>query len=111
ALRLAEMLVAIGGEPDPSSRPEGGGIEWSGWAGIFADPRTTATGRAGIFAGGDVVSGPKTIIDAVAAGRRAAGSIHEYLAGARDGEAEILVAVRYPTPAEPSLRLDIVPRA
>ena len=53
----------------------------SGWAGIVADPRTLATGRAGVFAGGDVVSGPKTIIDAVAAGRRAAASIHEYLAG------------------------------
>ena len=71
----------IGEEPDPSILPEGAGIEVSGWAGIVADPRTLATGRAGIFAGGDVVSGPKTIIDAVAAGRRAAASIHEYLAG------------------------------
>ena len=75
-----------------------------------ADPRTLATGRAGIFAGGDVVSGPKTIIDAVAAGRRAAASIHEYLAGARDGEAEILATVRYPTPPERSLSLDLAPR-
>jgi heterodisulfide reductase subunit A-like polyferredoxin len=72
-----------------------------------ADPRTLATGRAGIFAGGDVVSGPKTIIEAVAAGRRAAGSIHEYLAGARDGEAEIMRAVRVTTPPEATLRLDI----
>ncbi len=81
--RPATILVAIGEEPDPSILPEGAGIEVSGWAGIVADPRTLATGRAGIFAGGDVVSGPKTIIDAVAAGRRAAASIHEYLAGAR----------------------------
>ena len=110
-LPAAAILVAIGEEPDPSILPEGAGIEVSGWAGIVADPRTMATGRAGIFAGGDVVSGPKTIIDAVAAGRRAAGSIHEYLAGARDGEAEILAAVRYPTPAEPTLRLDIAARA
>ena len=93
------ILVAIGEEPDPSILPEGAGIEVSGWAGIVADPRTLATGRAGIFAGGDVVSGPKTIIEAVAAGRRAAASIHEYLAGATDGEAEILAAVRYRTPA------------
>ena len=53
-----------------------------------------------IFAGGDVVSGPKTIIDAVASGRRAAASIHEYLAGVADGEREILEAVRYPTAPE-----------
>jgi NADH-quinone oxidoreductase subunit F len=104
------ILVAIGEEPDPSILPEGAGIEVSGWAGIVADPRTLATGRAGIFAGGDVVSGPKTIIDAVAAGRRAAASIHEYLAGAREGEAEIMAAVRYPTAPERSLSVDLATR-
>jgi NADPH-dependent glutamate synthase beta subunit-like oxidoreductase/NAD-dependent dihydropyrimidine dehydrogenase PreA subunit len=112
-LPATTVLVAVGEEPDPSILPEGAGIEVSGWAGIVADPRTHATGRAGIFAGGDVVSGPKTIIDAVASGRRAAGSIHEYLSGARDGEAEIFAAVRYATPPEPSLtlRLEPTPRA
>jgi NADH-quinone oxidoreductase subunit F len=94
----------------PSILPEGAGIEVSGWAGIVADPRTFATGRAGVFAGGDVVSGPKTIIDAVAAGRRAASSIHEYLAGVTDGEAEILAAVRYPTPPESHLTVDLAVR-
>ena len=109
-LPASAILVAIGEEPDPSILPEGAGIEVSGWAGIVADPRTLATGRAGIFAGGDVVSGPKTIIEAVAAGRRAAASIHEYLAGSTNGEAEILAAVRYATPAEPKLSLDIAAR-
>ena len=104
------ILVAIGEEPDPSILPEGAGIEVSGWAGIVADPQTLATGRAGIFAGGDVVSGPRTIIEAVAAGRRAAASIHEYLAGARDGEAEILAAVRYRTAPEAPLSVDLVAR-
>ena len=114
-LPATTILVAIGEEPDPSILPEGAGIEVSGWAGIVADPRTMATGRAGIFAGGDVVSGPKTIIDAVASGRRAAGSIHEYLSGLRigAGEAAIFAAVRYPTPPEPALtlRLAMQPRA
>ncbi len=105
------ILVAIGEEPDPSILPEGAGIEVSGWAGIVADPRTLATGRAGIFAGGDVVSGPKTIIDAVASGRRAAASIHEYLAGVTDGEAEIMAVVRYRTPREARLSIDIAPKA
>jgi pyruvate/2-oxoglutarate dehydrogenase complex dihydrolipoamide dehydrogenase (E3) component len=102
--------VAVGEEPDPSILPEGAGIEVSGWAGIVADPRTLATGRAGIFAGGDVVSGPKTIIDAVASGRRAAASIHEYLSGAADGEAEILETVRYRTAPEGALSLDLARR-
>ncbi|MDA8202220.1 MAG: FAD-dependent oxidoreductase [Chloroflexi bacterium] len=104
------ILVAIGEEPDPSILPPGTGIEVSAWAGIMADPRTLATGRAGVFAGGDVVSGPKTVIDAVANGRRAAASIHEYLAGARDGEAEIMAAVRYPRGPERSLQLDLARR-
>jgi NADPH-dependent glutamate synthase beta subunit-like oxidoreductase/NAD-dependent dihydropyrimidine dehydrogenase PreA subunit len=105
----ATILVAIGEEPDPSILPDGAGIEISSWAGIVADPRTLATGRAGIFAGGDVVSGPKTIIDAVASGRRAAGSIHEYLAGSSNGEAEVLAAVRYATKPELALTLDLAP--
>ena len=110
-LPASTVLVAIGEEPDPSILPEGAGIEVSGFAGIVADPGTLATGRAGIFAGGDVVSGPKTIIDAVAAGRRAAGSVHEFLSGATDGEAEIMRTVRYPTPPRASLSLDIAPRS
>jgi NADPH-dependent glutamate synthase beta subunit-like oxidoreductase/NAD-dependent dihydropyrimidine dehydrogenase PreA subunit len=104
------ILVAVGEEPDPSILPEGAGIEVSGWAGIVADTRTLATGRAGIFAGGDVVSGPKTIIDAVASGRRAAASIHEYLAGVADGERAILATVRYATASEARLTLDLAVR-
>jgi NADPH-dependent glutamate synthase beta subunit-like oxidoreductase/Pyruvate/2-oxoacid:ferredoxin oxidoreductase delta subunit len=105
------VLVAIGEEPDPSILPEGAGIEIGERAGIVADPRTLATGHRGVFAGGDVVSGPKTIIDAVAAGRRAAGAIHEYLAGSPNGEAEILATVRYRTAPENVVRLDLGLRA
>jgi len=109
-ISCATILVAIGEEPDPSILPPGAGIEVSSWAGIMADPRTMATGRAGVFAGGDVVSGPKTVIDAVANGRRAAASIHQYLSGARDGEAEIFAAVRYRTGPDRRLTLDLAPR-
>ncbi len=109
-IAVSTVLVAIGEEPDPSILPEGAGIEVSAWAGIVADPRTLATGHAGVFAGGDVVSGPKTVIDAVASGRRAAGAIHEYLARVPDGEAAIMATVRYPTAPSPTLRLDLAPR-
>ena len=40
-----------------------------------------ATGRQGVFAGGDAVSGPATVTEAIAAGRRAAVSIDIYLGG------------------------------
>jgi glutamate synthase (NADPH/NADH) small chain len=39
-----------------------------------------ATPKAGVFAGGDIVSGGATVISAMGAGRRAARAIHEYLA-------------------------------
>ncbi|MHB8674081.1 MAG: FAD-dependent oxidoreductase [Candidatus Limnocylindrales bacterium] len=104
---VSTILVAVGEEPDPSILPEGAGIGISDWAGIVADPGTFATGRPGVFAGGDVVSGPKTIIDAVAAGRHAAASIHGYLSGTTDAEAEILRVVRHATARERRLELDL----
>ncbi|MEZ5124618.1 MAG: FAD-dependent oxidoreductase [Thermoleophilia bacterium] len=51
---------------------------------IKIDAATMATGRDGVFAGGDVAAlGPLTAIEAVAAGRRAAAEIHNYLRGER----------------------------
>ncbi len=109
AIDAVTVLVAVGEEPDPSILPAGAGIETSGFSGIVADAGM-ATSRKGVFAGGDVVSGAKTIIHAVGAGRRAAGSIHEYLSGSRNGEAEIMATVRVPKLAEPVLSVDLAVR-
>jgi len=48
---------------------------------ITIHPRTMMTSIDGLFAGGDVVSGPATVIEAIAAGREAALSIDRYLRG------------------------------
>jgi NADH-quinone oxidoreductase subunit F len=48
---------------------------------IQVDPDSLATDKEGIFAGGDVVSGPATVIEAIADGRQAAISIDRYLGG------------------------------
>lgn len=48
---------------------------------IAADPLTLETKVPGVFAGGDIVSGPASIIEAVGAGKRAATSINLYLSG------------------------------
>lgn len=47
--------------------------------GIDADPLTCATDSDGVFAGGDAVTGPAVVIDAIAWGRRAALSVSQYL--------------------------------
>lgn len=48
---------------------------------IQVDPDTLATSREGVFAGGDAVTGPASVIEAIAAGRRAASSIDKLLGG------------------------------
>jgi NADPH-dependent glutamate synthase beta subunit-like oxidoreductase len=48
---------------------------------LRTEPATLMTARAGVFAGGDVVTGPNTVIDAIAAGKKAAVMIRRYLEG------------------------------
>ncbi|MBN1639692.1 MAG: FAD-dependent oxidoreductase [Anaerolineae bacterium] len=50
-----------------------------GW--IAADPLTLQTSASGVFAGGDAVSGPASVVEAVGAGHRAAESIRRFLLG------------------------------
>ena len=50
---------------------------------IMADPETQATNVPGVFAGGAVAHGPATVIEAIAAGKRAAAAMDAYLKGAR----------------------------
>jgi NADH-quinone oxidoreductase subunit F len=48
---------------------------------LVVNRRTLATERKGVFAGGDAVTGPQTVVEAIAAGQRAASSIRRYLRG------------------------------
>ena len=64
---------------------------------VQADPNTLATSREGVFAGGDLISGPASVIEAIAAGRKAASSIDKFLGG--DGDIEESIAVRPDTEA------------
>jgi formate dehydrogenase beta subunit len=73
------VLLATGQQSDLSFiRPEDA-VEVSDRGRIVTDDATLATAAPGIFAGGDVVFGPRTIIEAVADGHRAAKAIHSYL--------------------------------
>jgi heterodisulfide reductase subunit A-like polyferredoxin len=78
----AEMVIpAIGQQPDATLLAAISGLELSRRNTVVADPVTHATGREGVFAGGDLVAGPWIAIGAVAAGREAAISISRYLKG------------------------------
>jgi ferredoxin len=75
-------ILAIGQKPDLSFVRGEDGVALTPGGTIKVDPRTLATSAAGIYAGGDVAFGPRNLIEAVANGKLAARSIHEYLAPA-----------------------------
>lgn len=73
------LIIGIGQVPETEFLKGMKGIETTpeGW--IVADPITLETGVPGVFSGGDIVTGPRTAIEAIEAGQRAAGSIDRYL--------------------------------
>jgi ferredoxin len=73
------------------------------------NPVTLQTGLPGVFAGGDAVSGPASVVEAIAAGRRAAESIARYLCGenlavGRTAKQPDVSGIEYYMPAQPVLR-------
>ncbi|MFC1619776.1 FAD-dependent oxidoreductase [Candidatus Neomarinimicrobiota bacterium] len=75
------IITAISQSPDLSFFGEDQGVELTRWKTFMADEETMATSRPGVFAGGDAVTGPSTVINAIAAGHIAACSIVRWLAG------------------------------
>jgi heterodisulfide reductase subunit A-like polyferredoxin len=73
------VIVAIGETPDVSFLPEE--VKVTKRRTIECEPMTLETASPGIFASGDAVSGPGTVVDAIASGKKAAISIHRYLRG------------------------------
>jgi NADH-quinone oxidoreductase subunit F len=56
-------------------------FETTRWNLLAVDPCTLQTNIPGVFAGGDVITGPATVIEAIAAGKMAAASIDSYIRG------------------------------
>ncbi len=78
---LDTLVVAIGEQPDLSFAHPNAELTISRDGGIKVDPETLATNIKGIFAGGDSVTGPNSVVQAVAAGKVAAASIEQFLNG------------------------------
>jgi len=82
------IISAIGQEPNLDGVDQDEKIQVTRWKTIEAKKGTFDTNRPGVFAGGDVVTGPADAIDAIAAGRMAARAIDKYI---KTGIAEPLV--------------------
>ncbi|MBM3124346.1 MAG: FAD-dependent oxidoreductase [Chloroflexi bacterium] len=79
------IIAAIG----QNVESDGLGVETK-WGQFVVDPLTLETSAKGVFAGGDAVIGPASVVEAIGAGLQAAESIHRYLRGMdlRDGRSQ-----------------------
>jgi len=82
-VKLDRLIIGIGQESDVSSEF---GVELNKKRRVAVKEETLETSRKGVFAGGDLVTGPASVIEAIQGGRVAASSIDKYLGG--DGEIE-----------------------
>lgn len=80
-LEIDQLIPAIGQKPDLSALEHIENLDFSSRGTAETDDLTFATGREGVFAGGDLQTGPAQAIMAIAAGREAACSIERFLNG------------------------------
>jgi len=80
SIAVDTAIKALGYWPDPLIGESTPGLEVHDWGLIsVVDKETGATSRAGVFAGGDDVTGPDLVVTAMVAGRKAAAAIDRYL--------------------------------
>ena len=65
-LEADTVIVAIGQSVTPDLA--NGAVKSDRWGQLVVDPDTLETNIPGVYAGGDAVTGPGTVIDAIAAG-------------------------------------------
>lgn len=79
-IETTAVILAIGQEVDQRLR-DLPGLAFKEDGFLMVDPETLSTGEDGVFASGDLVLGPSSVVRAVASGRRAAAAIDRYLGG------------------------------
>jgi NADH-quinone oxidoreductase subunit F len=80
-IETGAVITAIGQQPDFCPFPEPP-VQITPWCTIVTQSGSTQTSVKDIFAGGDGVTGPATVVEAIAAGKQAAAEIDHYLTGA-----------------------------
>jgi heterodisulfide reductase subunit A2 len=80
-IEVDAVIPAIGQESDWACLTEECACTLNEWGTLRVDPATLQSNDPDIFAGGDAVSGPRTVVEAVGAGKEAAISIDRFLQG------------------------------
>lgn len=78
-IEVDAVIMSLGTSPNPLISSTTPGLEVNKYRCLVANEETGETTRAGVFAGGDAVTGAATVILAMGAGRKAAKSIHEFI--------------------------------
>ncbi len=73
------VIIAVGQAANPLISQTTPGLETGRNNVVVVDPETLMSSRPGVFAGGDVITGGTTVIEAMGHGRKAAAGIHAYL--------------------------------
>ncbi|MFA5794093.1 MAG: NADPH-dependent glutamate synthase [Candidatus Brocadiia bacterium] len=73
------VIVSIGNGPNPLLLKATPDIKLNKWGNIDADESTLATSKKGVYAGGDIVTGAATVIQAMGQGKIASRSIDKFL--------------------------------
>ncbi len=78
-LEVDTVIMAIGNGPNPLLLKATPDIQLNKWGNIVADEKTMATSRKGVYAGGDIVTGAATVIQAMGQGKVAARAIDQFV--------------------------------
>ena len=78
-MEIDAAIVAIGNDPNPIIQRNAPDLQVDRRGNITADSESMKTSKRGVFAGGDIVSGAATVIEAMGAGRSAARAMDEYI--------------------------------
>ena len=76
-------VVAIGTGPNPIIFQSSPQLKRNKWGYVEVNPETNETTMANVYAGGDIVTGSATVIEAMGAGRIAANAMHKKLSALR----------------------------
>ena len=76
-----QVILAISQLPDLDFLVKDEDFDLTRWSTLSADADTSETGKKGVFACGDAVTGPSTVVEAMASGRQAATAVDMYLSG------------------------------
>ncbi len=80
-IEATTVVIAVGNGPHPLIPQSTPHLDLNRWGSIVADPETGLTSIRGVYAGGDIVTGAATVIEAMGAGKRAAAAMHAFLNG------------------------------